>query len=125
MEHKRYKMIFDSGNFVDSIEFDDLEGAKNNAIETLILWIFEECCQFSPVFVPGFENIRVLFVPFLTEFFPCVFCVLKIYCTVDLFQVCTDSFSVLVGNEFTAVAYLMHDAELVLCFREDSVYRRA
>lgn len=43
MEHKRFKMIFDGGHFVDSIEFDDFDGAKNDAIETLILWMSEEC----------------------------------------------------------------------------------
>ena len=35
-------MIYDGGDFVDGIEFDDFEAAKNDAIETLILWMAEE-----------------------------------------------------------------------------------
>ena len=42
MEHKRYKMLYDGGHFVDGIEFDDFEDAKDNAIETLIMWMAEE-----------------------------------------------------------------------------------
>ena len=42
MENKRFKMIYDGGHFVDGIEFDNFEDAKDNAIETLVLWMQEE-----------------------------------------------------------------------------------
>ena len=50
-----------------------------------------------------------------TKLFLCIFSIIKIDRTVDLLEVCTHCFSVLVGYKFAAVSYLMNDTELIFC----------
>ena len=87
------------------------------------LRIFEEYSQFSPVFIPGLQNIRVLLIPILAELFLGKFSVIKIHRTVNFLQVSADSLAVFVWYELAAVANLMDYAELIFRFRENRVYR--
>ena len=41
MDEKRYSMVYDGGDFVDSVQYDDLEAAKAGALDTLELWTTE------------------------------------------------------------------------------------
>lgn len=40
--HKKYLMVFDTDSSIDGVEFDTLEEALNDALETRILWMTEE-----------------------------------------------------------------------------------
>ena len=82
--------------------------------------IFEKGSEFSPVSVPGLQNIRVLPVPLLAELLFRKFCVLEVYGSIYLLEISADSLPVLVRNELAAV--LMNDTELIICFREYSAY---
>ena len=42
-----YKTMYDTPNFCDSVEFEDLEQAKEDAIDTLHLWMQEEYSQWG------------------------------------------------------------------------------
>ena len=48
-----------------------------------LLWIFEKYSQFSPVFIPGFQDIRVPLIPLFAELFLGKFGVIKIHSAVD------------------------------------------
>ena len=87
------------------------------------LRIFEKYGQFSPVFIPGFQDIRVLLIPLFTKFFLGKFGVIKVHSAVDFLQVSAYCLAVFVWYELAAVAYLMDYAELIFCFRENRIYR--
>ena len=84
--------------------------------------IFKESCQFCPVFVPWFENVGILFIPFFAEFFLCIFGIIKVDCTVYFLQIGTYLLSVLIWHKLTAVPYLMNYAELIFCSRKYGIY---
>ena len=42
-ENMRYKMVFDTGDCVDSIGFETFEEAQADALDTLVLWMTEFC----------------------------------------------------------------------------------
>ena len=88
-----------------------------------LLRIFEKYSKFSPIFIPGFQNIRVLLIPLLTEFFLRKFGVIEVYSAIDFLQISADFLAVLVRYELTAVADLMNYAELILRLGENRVYR--
>ena len=88
-----------------------------------LLWIFEKYSQFSPVFIPGFQDIRVLLIPLFAEFFLGIFSIVKVHSTVDFLQISADSLAVFVRHKLAAVANLMDYAKLIFCLRENRVYR--
>lgn len=45
--HKQFCMVFDMGHSVDGVEFDTLEAAKTDAIETLIQWMIDEAAEWK------------------------------------------------------------------------------
>ena len=88
-----------------------------------LLRIFEKYSKFSPIFIPGFQNIRVLLIPLLTEFLFRKFSVIEIHGAVDFLQISADCLAVLVRHKFAAVADLMNYTELILRLGENRVYR--
>ena len=81
----------------------------------------EEARQLRPVFIPGFQDVGVLPVPLFPELLFGVLGIFQIDCAINLFQVCAHGFSVLIGNKFATVAYLMDDAKLVFRLRKYGV----
>ena len=88
-----------------------------------LLRIFKKYSKLSPVFIPGFQDIRVLLIPLLTEFFLRKFGVIKVHSAVDFLQISADFLAVLIRYELAAVADLMNYAELILRLGENRVYR--
>ena len=88
-----------------------------------LLRIFKKYRLFSPVFIPGFQNIRVLFVPLLTEFLFRKFSVIEVHSAVDFLQISADFLAILVRYELAAVADLVDYTELILRLGENRVYR--
>ena len=88
-----------------------------------LLWIFEGHSQFSPVFIPGFKDIRVLLIPFLAKFFLGEFSVIEIHGAVNFLQVSADCLAVFVRYELAAVANLVDYAELIFRLRKNRIYR--
>ena len=88
-----------------------------------LLRIFKKYSKLSPIFIPGFQNIRVLLIPLLTEFFLRKFGVIEVHSAVDFLQISAYCLAVLVRYELTAVADLMNYAELILRLGENRVYR--
>ena len=78
-----------------------------------LLRIFKKYSKLSPVFIPGFQNIRVLLIPLLTEFFFRKFSVIKVHSAIDFLQISAYCLAVLVRNKFAAVADLVNYAELI------------
>ena len=87
------------------------------------LRIFEKYGQFSPVFIPGFQDIRVFLIPLLSEFFLGKFSVIEVHSAVDFLQVSTNCLAVFVRHKLTAVAYLVDYTELIFRLRENRIYR--
>ena len=88
-----------------------------------LLRIFEKYSKFSPVFILGFQNIRVLLIPLLTEFLLRKFGVIEVHGAVDFLQISADFLAVLVRHELAAITNLVNYAKLIFCFRENRVYR--
>ncbi len=63
---------------------------------TNFLGIFKKYSKLSPVFIPGFQNIRVLLILLLTEFLFRKFSVIKVHSAVDFLQISADFLAVLV-----------------------------
>ena len=82
----------------------------------------KERSKLSPIIVPGSQDRRILFVSFFPKLLLGIPGVVKVYSAVDFFEIGTNRFSVLVGNKFGGIAYLMDDAKLLLCLWEYRVY---
>jgi len=67
---------------------------------------FKEGYQLRPVFIPGFQDVGVLLVPFFPELLFGVFGVFQIDRAVNFFQVSADCFPILVGYKFAAAALM-------------------
>ena len=81
----------------------------------------EEACQLRPVFIPGFQDVGLLPVPLFPELLFGVLSIFQIDRAVNLFQIRAHGFSVLVGDKFAAVAYLVDDAKLIFRLRKNGV----
>ena len=79
-----------------------------------LLRIFKKYSKLSPVFIPGFQNIRVLLIPLLTEFLFRKFSVIEVHGAVDFLQISAYCLTILVRYELAAVADLVDYTELIL-----------
>lgn len=79
-----------------------------------LLRIFEKYSQFSPVFIPEFQDIRVFFIPLFAELFLGKFSVVKVHSAVDFIQVSADFLAVFVRHELAAVDEVVENCEYEL-----------
>ena len=88
-----------------------------------LLRIFKKYSKLSPVFIQGFQNIRVLLIPLLAELLLGKFSVIEIHSAVDFLQISAYCLAILVRYELAAVANLVDYTELILRLGENRVYR--
>ena len=99
------------------------DGIRRVYYLTNFLRIFKKYREFSPVFIPGFQDVRVLLIPLFAELLLGKFSVIKVHSAVDFLQISADCLAVLVRHKLAAVADLVHYAKLVFCFWKNRVYR--
>ena len=100
-----------------------LDGIRRIYYLTNFLRIFEKYSKFSPVFIPGFQDIRIFLVPLLAEFFLRKFGIIKVHSAIDFLQISADFLAILVRYELAAVADLVDYTELILRLGKNRVYR--
>ena len=90
-----------------------LDGIRRVYYLSNFLWIFKEYGQLSPIFIPGFQDVRVFLISLLAELFLCKFGVIKVHSAVNFLQISADCLTVFVRHELAAVANLMDYTELI------------
>ena len=102
-----------------------LDGIRRVYYLSNLLRIFKKYSKLSPVFIPGFQNIRVLLIPLLTEFLFRKFGVIKVHSTIDFLPISAYCLTILVRYELAAVSNLVNYAELIFRLWKNRVYRIA
>ena len=101
---------------------DRFNGVRRENDSADILWILEKLTEALPVVMPGFDDSRILVVPFVFKLVQLGLGQILAGCKVDMLEVGHEFLLIFRTNVLQGIPNLMHHTKLHFRFREDGLY---